>query len=707
MKVSFTFAVLFLLVVVSLPAQRTCRVSTVGNGDALEVLRAAKVRAKIEYACHKWLSDTANSKAKPPVITIPVVVHVVHRLPAENVSVARVLSQLDVLNEDFGRMNLDSSLTPVAWQNIAVDTRIQFCLASRDPSGNLSTGITRTLTSVTSFSQVDDVKFTSSGGSDAWPRDDYLNIWVCNMAFGEVGYSQFPGGSAATDGVVINYRFFGRGNGVQPPFNLGRIGTHEVGHWLNLMHIWGDDGGDCTGDDLVADTPNQAGYSLGCPVFPVTDLCSSASPGIMFMNYMDFSDDSCLNMFTAGQRDRMLACLATVRGSLSFSQGCNSPNQVPLDVAVTAILAPAGTLCSNQVLAEFTVTNWGADSLSSFTINWMLDGGNPQSLLWMGNLNSLNAMNLTLPAQAVMNGNHVLTIWTSGPNGQQDDAPGNDTLSTSFTITAQVPGLTLPFFESFETGNFPPVGWSIVNPDNGLTWERVNTIGYQSLKSVWLDNFDYNTPGQLDELVLPPLDLTTAFGPSLKFEMAYALYNSAGFSDTLQIWISTDCGNTFTNIFEKYGPQMATVSPYFQQSPFEPQSDAEWRTEIVNLVPFQLSNSVIIKFRNITDFENNLYLDNISVLDIPVALEDKVLENEVFLYPNPSEGIFKMLIETEVTAAVTVHVFDAFGKHILNKTKVYTAGDDFEIDLSGVQVGVYFVRIMIGNRLITKTVVRE
>ncbi len=277
----------------------------------------AQTQAYIEAQRHLPQQRTGN------VITIPVVVHIVYRTSAENLSDAQVQSQINVLNEDFRRLNADAANTPSLFQSVAADVEIQFCLATRDPVGNPTNGITRTQTTKTSFSvYTDDVKYSSQGGKDAWPTDQYLNIWVCNLGSSTLGYAQFPNsGPSATDGVVIDYRYFGRGGSAQAPYNKGRTATHEVGHWLNLRHIWGD--AQC-GDDYVNDTPVQQGPNYGCPTFPKPS-CSNTSD--MFMNYMDYTDDACMNLFTQGQKTRMRAVLAPngFRAGLLTSQGCSAP----------------------------------------------------------------------------------------------------------------------------------------------------------------------------------------------------------------------------------------------------------------------------------------------------------------------------------------------------------------------------------------------
>ena len=248
------------------------------------------------------------------IVRVLVVVQVVFDTATRNISEAQIKSQIAILNEDFRRTNPDISQVPAVWQELAADARIEFHLATHDPNGNPTNGIVRTQTNVTAFTDDDAVKFAARGGADAWPTDRYLNIWVCQLAGGLLGYAQFPGGPTATDGVVSTHTGFGTTGTAAAPFDRGRTTTHEIGHWLNLFHIWGDDGTGCTGSDLVADTPNQAGPNSGCPTFP-SITCGNGPDGDMWMNYMDYTDDRCMFVFTQGQVDRMEASLAGPRSS--------------------------------------------------------------------------------------------------------------------------------------------------------------------------------------------------------------------------------------------------------------------------------------------------------------------------------------------------------------------------------------------------------
>jgi len=253
--------------------------------------------------------------AAPRTRTIQTVVHVVYKTERQNISNAQVESQIRILNADFRKKNGDRNKVPEAFKPLHADCRIQFKLATKDIFGNAASGITRTRTSVPAFGFDDGVKSSRSGGADPWPARRYLNMWVCNLGEGLLGYAQFPGGPRATDGVVILHTAFGDTGTARAPFDKGRTTTHEVGHWLNLFHIWGDDGTGCRGSDHCPDTPNQASENYGEPTFPHVS-CNNGPDGDLFMDYMDYVDDAAMFMFSAGQATRMNAALNGPRKAL-------------------------------------------------------------------------------------------------------------------------------------------------------------------------------------------------------------------------------------------------------------------------------------------------------------------------------------------------------------------------------------------------------
>ena len=268
------------------------------------------------------------------VIKIPVVVHILHRGEnignGRNLSDAQIQSQIDALNEDFRRLNADRVNTPTSFLGVAADYNLEFKLACQDPNGYATTGIVRRYTNKASYDYivtgagVDEtamgIKMTNISGSDPWPTNRYLNIWVCKFSnsAGIVGYSTFPSDFATkpnVDGIVIDCEGFGRTGTAKAPYNKGRAATHEIGHWLNLKHIWGDA---YCGDDFIADTPPQEAKHIGCPGYTYFSYCTGQLSEDMYMNYMDNTDDGCKNIFTTGQRLRGRAVFAVGGPRASF-----------------------------------------------------------------------------------------------------------------------------------------------------------------------------------------------------------------------------------------------------------------------------------------------------------------------------------------------------------------------------------------------------
>ncbi|MBL4746518.1 MAG: zinc metalloprotease [Flavobacteriaceae bacterium] len=294
-----------------IPEKRTC---VVMENLALELENDSELEQKmnaIEKHTYDYEVRMAKEALEIPyghgarrayVINIPVVVHVLYNTKKENISLSQIYSQINVLNEDFNKRNADVSKTPAAFASKVASADFKFRLVA----------VSRKHSTITSWGTGNKMKYSYQGGADAWDTSKCLNIWVCNIGGGVLGYAQFPGGSANTDGVVVSPNVFGRTGYVSYPFNKGRTLTHEIGHWLNLRHIWGDGG--CSKSDYVSDTPTSDRPNYGCPSYP-TRHCSSTD---MTMNYMDYVNDSCMYMFTKGQRTRMRSLFAVGGHRRSF-----------------------------------------------------------------------------------------------------------------------------------------------------------------------------------------------------------------------------------------------------------------------------------------------------------------------------------------------------------------------------------------------------
>ncbi|MBC7946651.1 MAG: T9SS type A sorting domain-containing protein [Chitinophagaceae bacterium] len=295
-------------------------------------------------------NSTNGARLQESVIKIPVVVHILYHLPGENISDQRVHQQLEMLNKCFRRTGSDTANTPSIFMSIAADTEIEFQLATSDPRKRSTTGILHKYTAMSEWEANDDMKFSVNTGDDAWDPQSYLNIWVVNLRR-TAGYATAPGGSSETDGVVIDYTVMG--TNTIPGYEMGKTAVHEIGHWLGLRHLWGDE---YCGDDLVFDTPKQANFTAGCPS-GTRISCGNSPHGDMYMNYMDYTNDACNNLFTEGQKIRMRTLFTPggARYSLLSSKGLDAPLivEIPLPEEAPKWLHPQ--LYPNPARDELTL----------------------------------------------------------------------------------------------------------------------------------------------------------------------------------------------------------------------------------------------------------------------------------------------------------------------------------------------------------------
>ena len=369
--------------------------------------------------------------------TIPLVIHVIHNGEpigtGANISDAQVISQIQVLNEDFRRIvgtrgfNTDPN---------GADIEVEFCLAKQDPDGCVTTGIDRVDMSAVS---------TSWGGSAAtsntnailkpatiWDASQYMNMWSVNFADGSLlGFAQFPGGTANTDGVVSNYTYFGSNDaaGVNIPgaFNLGRTMTHEVGHYLGLFHTFQ---GGCGGGDQCADTPAVDSPNFGCPTTHMS--CGNLD---MVRNYMDYTDDSCMNVFTNDQKARVIAVMnnSANRPNTTTSDKCTPLADVSNDGSVEVNQLTPGAPCSGEVVPSIRIQNFGTVTLTSATVSYDIDGGTSTDYPWTGSLANGEFVDVELPVITAGGGEHIFNASIASPNGNADDRSCNDVTSATFS----------------------------------------------------------------------------------------------------------------------------------------------------------------------------------------------------------------------------------------------------------------------------------
>ncbi len=393
----------------------------------------------------------AEGKMQQTVLTIPIIFHIfTSGSGATNVAASHIQHQVDQLNLDYGNLSGSSYA-------VAANTQIQFCLALVDESGNTlaEPGIER----ITSYGAGPFADTDFENGMKAatiWDPTQYFNVWVANLSGGLLGYAQFPsssglsglssnGGSANTDGVVILHTSLGsvaNPNSAGGVYGMGRTLTHESGHWLGLRHIWGDGG--CSVDDFCNDTPKSDASNFGCPnTNSCTDSYGSpwptANPVDMVENYMDYTDDSCMDTYTADQATRIQTVMANSprRNTLNAASAtkCNVVTYAN-DAGINGISDPSGSICASSTSITPTVTlqNSGTSTLTSVTINYNLDGGTNQTYSWTGSLASGSSVNVTLPTMTTTAGTHTFNASTSNPNGSADGNTGNDADVSSFNL---------------------------------------------------------------------------------------------------------------------------------------------------------------------------------------------------------------------------------------------------------------------------------
>lgn len=559
-----------------------------------------------------------NARTNEEVRLIPVVVHVIHSGTAEgvgaNVPTSQILDQLRILNEDFRRMNQDAANTPAEFLPVAADANIEFILAKQDPNGLPTDGIVRMQGSKSSYDPNTDA--TLIGQLSQWNPEEYLNLYVTTLVSPYIGYGSFPISdlpglnspptSSITDGVTIDYRFFGSvGNAVNS--SKGRTATHEVGHYFGLRHIWGDGG--CNVDDFVADTPNQDSSNNSCSTGISRESCGSTD---MIQNFMDYTPDACMNLFTQGQVDRFNVVLENSprRVTLINNRATKEPELLDLDLAISRIIEPTDFACGVTVSPQIEVLNAGNNRLTSGRVELRRNGSLLESKRFTFSIETGETAMLSFADFDLIPAGTNVEFTITQANDQNDENLSNNTKTSNPKLQQEV---TLPYTADFSTF---PGEFNVENPDEGMTWEVKNmSISGVSQPVASISNYNYEAPGELDYLISPLINLEEYPNAQLVFELAYANYDQSGFEDQLVVAISQDCGNTFdlaSATYQKSGQSLETVDATLDE--FVPTTGSQFRTEIVNLNAFKDLGTVRIAFINQNAFGNNLYIKNIRVL---------------------------------------------------------------------------------------------
>lgn len=678
-----------------------------------------------DAAWEKWLSSKVNERiaSRAPVenYTIPVIIHIIHRGTAigtdANISNAQAISQVAILNADFGGTNIDISKLPAIFSSVkAGDTGIRFCLAKTDPEGNVlpEPGIDRIDGTAIYWEDTDTLEqedlinyfqYTIKP-TTIWNAKKYLNVWISDMSkSGLLGYASFPSGTpnsglngvenAYSSGVVINQRAWGNIGTVAIPYDRGRTATHEIGHWLGLRHIWGD--AKC-GTDYCNDTPTQEGPNFGSPVHPYKiGVCAGNTTGEMFMNYMDYVNDSTMIVFSADQRTRIQTSMANgyFRKELKNSHYCDLP--VAFNTGIETIKFPAAKsyTCLNTVTPVVQLINEGTTSITAVTIKYAYDGGAVANYNFTDTLAKFTSVDVELPMSAALSvGAHTLMVATSMPNETVDQDTINDVKITKFFIGATQ---TIPFIETFETINFAPVNWTVINPDEDATWTRDSTVGGfgASQAAAIIDNYssDISTSGLTDDMQSPKFDLSGLSKAMLTFDIAYQQYDTIT-RDSLVIFASIDCGETWDTIYKKGGPNLATI-PGFLDDTFVPTA-ADWRKDSIDLTPYAGKPNVSFLFRDVSDWGQPVYLDNINITGtINTGINSaSATENSLLLYPNPNNGSFNLVFNSVSKSTYKIQITNTLGQVIYQENLKDFTGNYFKnIDIANYGKGVYTVNI--------------
>ena len=593
---------------------------------------AAKAPTTGEF--ENWISRKRDLKKSAYIIPslgqntvyeIPVVVHILHRGESigqgTNLSSERIKAQIDSLTADFRRTNADRVNTPEDFLPFAVDTEISFVLARQDPKGNITDGIVRANASRV-FNPFRTSNLIDMRTLSYWPAENYLNIYVADLRSDGrdlIGSAIFPesdelvgvdpeGDQQYLDGVFVDYQYFGNNNA--PAFvSRGRTLTHEVGHFLGLRHIWGDGG--CSFDDFVSDTPfaadDNGGYSSPC-AFPRPEGVNECTEGepVMFQNYMDYTDDVCMNLFTEGQKDRMRIVLENSPRRLSVlsSPGLIAPAQFVNDLALTEILSPDQAECDNQISPILRVTNHGLSEVTQYAISLFIDGVEAFSVSRNTSLLPFESESVSFPNQILPSEGAQISFRINQVNEGLDTNPTNDLIYQNINYLSSI---NLPFVQDFEDGTelIGEIGdqnaWQIANAPR--EFPNNNALLFRSFG---------NNASFGEELIFttPPLDLNGVDTAVLSFSYAYS-GTPEGIFDGLIVRGSANCGFSYNEeIFSEIGTGLETTFP--TASEFIPSNQIEWRDTTINISEFQDTDGVRFQFIGLNG-SNNLYLDDIRI----------------------------------------------------------------------------------------------
>ena len=552
-------------------------------------------------------SQDLSSKAAGVVYTIPVVFHILHLNGPENISNDQVHNAMEILNQDFSKTNPDITNVISQFAGIAGDAEIEFKLAQIDPQGDCTNGINRYETPLTNDAG-------ENSKINIWPRNKYLNIWVVNNIEGSgggitLGYTFTPGLASfqpTKDGIMIWNQAVGL-DGVGTASTDGKTLSHEIGHWINLAHTWGNsnnpgEANNCSTDDGVNDTPNCIGNASGCNTNSTT--CNSLDNVQNFMNYA-----SCVHMFTDDQITRM-------RSALTSNTAQRSNLWTPANLIATGLNGD-DELC----FADFSVQS---DVICTHDTFFVYDQSYHGATSWTWSASGANLAYYNENGQIIFENEGFSDVTLNVSNA-----------TTALSVTKENivrvvsnQGIAAPFTENFENQVIPSLIWDLtdVNED-GITWDNITGPGFDGGSCVWINNFDNQSENAIDVLTSPLFDLANMSFATVQFKVAYAR-KVTGDQDRLKVFYSKDCGKNWIQKFNRFGNALAQGNSD-QTSAFTPSGNGSWKNFSFTLNDSELSQNGIFKIEFNSDFGNNIYFDDFTI--------DGTYSNEIVL-ANPSNN---------------------------------------------------------------------
>lgn len=621
-----------------------------------------------------------------PTYIIPVVFHVIHNGGPENIDDSQILDAIKQVNLQFRKLNADTNEIVTEFKQLAADCNIELRLAQLDPNGNCTSGITRTVSPLTLIGD-HQVKSLIH-----WPPDKYLNVYVCNQAAGLAGHALLPSAADTIpewDGIVMQHSYVGT-IGTSDYFRRTVL-SHEIGHYLNLQHIWGGNNvpdyyylpvaqaGNCAFDDEVDDTPLTIGWQ-NCDLDGQS--CGSLDN---VQNYMDYA--YCARMFTEGQRMRMHACLNSSvadRNNLWSIQ----------NLTETGTLQGINQLCGVKFEADKKVVCVGDEIILtdvSFhgieSREWSIPGASMSSSTDSVIIASFNAPGLYDVSLTVFQGGNSLVENEIG-----------------FIRVLPAQGTENGVYESFESEEFFNTQWAVIPSNNDMNWEIFETTGFNSSQSISVQNFETGYNGFF-EFVSEPIDASDLDALLLTFDYAYAR-KQEGASEVLQIAVSTDCGETWSVRRSFFGNStLSTVSELVPIS-FVPVDLSQWNSETVNNISSSfLTNDLMIKFKFDAKGGNNIYLDNIRISHPSVIGIDQMGLDPISIFPNPVSNNLNCLIPTGVEI-IKIRMIDVSGKEVLSKI-IDKGLSSFEVETGFLSNGFYQLQFITKNGVERKQFIKN